>query len=127
MKTILEKIDDLCIEQDRYGYTIPFLYKIAQDSGSEASIAEILKFLSKQKKAYIITRCKDLEEYIIGLHKREYSPIEMYESFGNLYYDQDETGVFKSFDELIKFMVSKYQIRIDKRTFSKNIDTIKWE
>lgn len=127
MKTIIGEIDNLCLVQGRYGYTIPYLYKIELDNNQEKSIAEILKYLSKQPKAYLITYCKELDEYIIGLHKHEYSPIYMYRNFENLYYDQDQIGELKSLDDLIVFMENKYQKRIDQKTFSKNIDTKAWE
>ena len=127
MKTIIKEIDSLCLEQDRYGYTIPYLYKIELDNHQQKSIPEILEFLSKQSKSYIITYCKELKEYIIGLHKREYAPIHMYKNFGNLYYDQDSLGEFTSFDDLKAFMIDKYQIRIEQSTYSKNNETNNWE
>jgi hypothetical protein len=89
---MIKEIDIHCIENDRYGFTIPFLYDIEKTSGREKSISDILEFLSKESKKYIITYCADLDEYVIGLHKREYSPIHMYNNFGNLYYDQDVIG-----------------------------------
>lgn len=124
---MIKEIDIHCIENDRYGFTLPNLYKIEKDSGREKSITEILEFLSEERKEYIIVYCPDLEEYIIGLHKREYSPIHMYKNFGNLYYDQDTIGEKESFEELINFMIDNYQSQIDKKTYSKNIETKDWE
>lgn len=86
---MIEEIEIHCIENDRYGFTLPYLYEIEKDSGREKSIKEILEFLSEENKEYIITYCDDLDEFVIGLPKREYSPIHMYKNFGNLYYDQD--------------------------------------
>ncbi len=127
MEKIVKQIYELCIDQGRYGYTIPYLFKIGLDSNSEISIEAMLKFLSKEKTPYIISHCNDLDEFIIGLHKKEYSPIEMYCHFGNLHYDQDHLGQMSSFDELIEYMTNIYQSKIDQKTFSKNPDTNKWE
>ncbi len=124
---MIKEIDNLCIVQDRYGFTIPYLYQIERDNKREKSIEQILKFLSEHGKPYIVTYCDDLQEFVIGLHKRECSPLEMYENFGRLYYDQDKVGIMESFEDLVQFMTNKYQIRIDNKTFSKNNDTNSWE
>ncbi|NQU32418.1 MAG: hypothetical protein HQ521_04220 [Bacteroidetes bacterium] len=124
---MIEEIDDLCIKQDRYGFTIPYLYKIEKNNNREKSINEILKFLSEQTKSYIITYCDDLEEFVIGLHKREYAPLHMYQSYGQLHYDQDKIIGMNSFEDLVSFMENRYQARIDQETFSKNPDTKNWE
>ncbi|MFD2543714.1 hypothetical protein ACFSSB_15385 [Lacinutrix gracilariae] len=124
---MIEEIDIHCIENDRYGFTLPYLYEIEKDSGREKSIKEILEFLSEENKEYIISFCADLDEYVIGLHKKEYSPIHMYKNFGNLYYDQDVIGEKESFLELVNFMSENYQSLIDNKTYSKNMDTNEWE
>ena len=124
---MIEEIDIHCIENDRYGFTLPFLYEMEKDSGREKSIEEILEFLSEESKEYIISYCADLDEYVIGLHKKEYSPIHMYKNFGNLYYDQDAIGEKDSFQELVNFMSENYQSQIDNKTYSKNMDTNEWE
>lgn len=124
---MIEEIDIHCIENDRYGFTLPYLYEMEKDSGREKSIEEILEFLSEESKEYIISYCADLDEYVIGLHKKEYSPIHMYKNFGNLYYDQDAIGEKDSFQELVNFMSENYQSQIDNKTYSKNMDTNEWE
>jgi fatty acid-binding protein DegV len=124
---VIKEIDIHCIENDRYGFTLPYLYKIEKNNGREKSISKILELLSKENKEYIISYCDDLNELIIGLHKREYPPIHMYDNFGNLYYDQDVIGEKKSFQELVNFMSEKYQSQIDNKTYSKNMKTKKWE
>lgn len=124
---MIEEIDIHCIENDRYGFTLPYLYEMEKDSGREKSIKEILEFLSEESKEYIISFCADLDEYVIGLHKKEYPPIHMYKNFGNLYYDQDVIGEKESFQELVNFMSENYQSLIDNKTYSKNMDTNKWE
>jgi hypothetical protein len=124
---MIEEIDIHCTENDRYGFTLPYLYEIEKDSGREKSIKEILEFLSEESKEYIISFCADLDEYVIGLHKKEYSPIHMYKNFGNLYYDQDVIGEKESFLELVNFMSENYQSLIDNKTYSKNMDTNEWE
>jgi hypothetical protein len=124
---MIEEIDIHCTENDRNGFTLPYLYEIEKDSGREKSIKEILEFLSEESKEYIISFCADLDEYVIGLHKKEYSPIHMYKNFGNLYYDQDVIGEKESFLELVNFMSENYQSLIDNKTYSKNMDTNEWE
>ena len=124
---MIEEIDIHCIENDRYGFTLPYLYEMEKDSGREKSIEEILEFLSEENKEYIISYCGDLGEFVIGLHKKEYSPIHMYKNFGNLYYDQDIIGEKESFQELVRFMSENYQSQIDNKTYSKNMDTNEWE
>lgn len=124
---MIDEIDIHCNENDRYGFTLPYLYEIEKESGREKSIEEILEFLKEESKEYIISYCADLDEYVIGLHKKEYSPIHMYKNFGNLYYDQDAIGEKKSFQELVNFMSEHYQSQIDNKTYSKNMDTNEWE
>ncbi|MCT4603871.1 MAG: hypothetical protein N4A59_13350 [Marinifilum sp.] len=125
---MIKEIDIHCIDKGRYGFTVPYLYKIEKDSSREKSIRQILDYLSKQKKQYFIKYCGELEEFIIGLHKaKEDAPVYMYENFDNLFYDQDEISGIESFDDLVGFMVEKYQDKIDKQTFSKNYDTKLWE
>lgn len=124
---MIKEIDIHCIENGRYGFTLPYLYEIEKSSGREKSIEEILEFLSEENKEYIIIYCTDLDEFVIGLHKKEYSPIHMYNNFGNLYYDQDIIGEKESFQELVNFMSKNYQSQIDNKTYSKNMDTNEWE
>ena len=100
---MIEKIDVHCIKNNRYGFTLPYLYEIEKDFGREKSIKEILEFLSEESKEYIISYCADLDEYVIGLHKKE------------------------SFQELVNFMSENYQSLIDNKTYSKNMDTNEWE
>ena len=116
-----------CIQNDRYGFTIPYLYKIEKDNNREKSIEEILEYLSKSEALYIIIKCNDLDEFIIGLHKKEYAPISYYSHFNNLLYDQDVLGFFESFKKLSRFLTNEYQKYIDKGQFSKNIETLNWE
>jgi len=124
---MIEEIDNHCIENDRYGFTLPYLFEIEKDAGREKSITQILEFLSEENKEYIISYCEDLDEYVIGLHKNEYPPIHMYRNFGNLYYDQDVIGEIESFQDLVNFMSENYQSQIDNETYSKNMDTNEWE
>ena len=61
---MIKEIDIHCIENDRYGFTLPYLYEMEKDSGREKSIKEILEFLSEESKEYIISYCADLDEYV---------------------------------------------------------------
>lgn len=124
---MIEEIDRHCIELGRYGFTIPYLYMIEKDANREKSILEIIIFLSEAPKSYLISYCNDLDEFIIGLPKTENAPIDMYENFGNLYYDEDVLGKFESIFALADFLYSEYQTMIDNGTFSKNIKTKIWE
>lgn len=124
---MIKEIDIHCIDNDRYGFTLPYLYKIEMDAGREKSIGEILEFLAEADKKYLISFCQDLKEYIIGLSKRESAPIHMYANFGNLYYDQDAMGDFETINELSKYLIEKYQPYIDNQTFSKSMDRLEWE
>ena len=124
---MITEIYNHCIENDRYGFTIPYLYKIEKDAYREKSIKEILESFTIAEMKYFISYCDDLSEYIIGLPKREKAPIEMYNSFGNLYYEDSSLGEFEKLEDLIDFLITKYQIRIDNETFSKNIETKLWE
>ena len=124
---MIEEIEIHCNQNGRYGFTIPYLYKIEKDLNREKSIEEILRVFSNAANEYFISFCDDLDEYVIGLHKSEYAPSHMYEKFDNLYYDQDIIGKQASFDNLIELMVGKYQKLIDKETYSKNIETKIWE
>lgn len=124
---MITEIYNHCIENDRYGFTIPYLYKIEKDAYREKSIKEILEFFTIAEMKYFISYCDNLSEYIIGLPKREKAPIEMYKSFGNLYYEDSSLGEFEKLEDLIEFLIAQYQIRIDNETFSKNIETKLWE
>ncbi|NHM03730.1 hypothetical protein [Flavobacterium celericrescens] len=124
---MIDEIYSHCIQNDRYGFTIPYLYKIEKDNNREKSIEEILEYLSKSEAFYIISKCNDLDEYIIGLHKKEYAPISYYAHFNNLLYDQEVLGFFESFQELSSFLTKEYQKYIDKGQYSKNIETLNWE
>ncbi|MEC4054569.1 hypothetical protein VSP10_17510 [Myroides odoratimimus] len=125
---MIEEIYKHCIVNDRYGYTLPYLYKLELVSGREKTIEEILLFLSNYNESkHIISYCNDLDEFIIGLHKREYAPIEMFESFGNLHYDQDVLGKFDNIHDLILFFKNKYDKLIKNKKYSKNIDSKIWE
>ena len=124
---MIDEIYSHCIINDKYGFTIPYLYKIEKDNNREKSIEEILQYLSKSDTAYIISKCNDLDEFIIGLHKKEYAPISFYANFNNLYYDSEALGYFETFKELSYFLTSEYQKYIDKGQFSKNIETLNWE
>lgn len=123
---MIKEIDDHCINNGKYGFTIPYLHKIEKDAGREKSISNIIEFFTTAEKKYIITYCSDLQEYIIGLPKKEQGPIHFYENFGNLHYDDEKLRELKSLSDLIAFMENKYQIRIDAGTFSK-IDEYTWE
>ncbi|MCP1994620.1 hypothetical protein [Flavobacterium sp. HSC-61S13] len=125
---MIDEIKKHCMVHEKYGFTLPYLYKIELDAGRKKTIEEIFLFLSKHQECkYIISYCSDLDEFIIGLHKNEYAPVEMYHNFGNLHYDQDKIGVFNEISELILFFCNKYQKIIDSNHYSKNIDTQKWE
>jgi hypothetical protein len=124
---MIDEINYHCIQNHRYGFTLPYLYKIEKDNKREKSIIEILDFLSKSKEYYIISKCNDLDEFIIGLHKNEYAPISFFNHFDNLYYDQYELGTFESLEELSSFLTNQYKKYIDKELYSKNIETLKWE
>lgn len=124
---MIKEIDIQCIENDGYGFTLPYIYKVEMDAGRNKTIAEILQYLYNAEKKYLISYCHDLQEYIIGLPKRESAPIYMYYNFGNLHYDRDMLGVFESIEELSNYFTNEYQSYIDDKTFSKNIDTLDWE
>ena len=124
---MIDEINFHCIQDDKYGFNIPYLKKIEKDNNREKSINEILDFLSKSEECYIISKCKDLDEFIIGLHKKEYAPISFFAHFDNLYYDQDEFGDFRSLEELSSFLTDEYGKYIDEELYSKNIETLKWE
>ena len=124
---MINEIHIYCVDNDRYGFTLPYLYKIERDAGRKKPIDEILLFLSNAEKKYLISYCDDLEEYIVGLPKRESAPTHMYHNFGNLHYDQDSLGPFDSIEELSKYLTDEYQCYIDNKTFSKKIETLDWE
>lgn len=122
-----ESLYEHCIINDRYGFTIPYLFQIQQKSGVEMDIKEILYFFANSDERYFISYCSDLEEYIIGLPKREIGNVEIYEHFGNLFYDDNKLGPFLNIDGLVRYMKDKYQKFIDNKTFSKNINSKLWE
>jgi hypothetical protein len=124
---MITEIYNHCIKNDRYGFTIPYLYKIEKDANRKKSIKEIIEFFTLAENKYFISYCDDLSEYIIGLPKREKAPIEMYPNFGNLYYEDYSLSKFEKLKDLIEFFITVYQIRIDNETFSKNIETKLWE
>lgn len=124
---MIKEIDFHCIEKDKYGFTLPYLYKIERDSSGEKSITDLLALFTTAEKKYVITYCSDLDEYVLGLPKKENAPIHMYNNFGNLHYDQDKLGNFDTFEQLAEFMAIEYQIRVDENTFSKNIESKIWE
>lgn len=124
---MIKEIECHCIENDRYGFTLPYLYKIEKEANREKTIAEIVQFFTTADKKYLITYCSDLDEYVLGLPKTEYAPIHTYNNFGNLHYDQDSLETFDTLEQLSEFLIDEYQYRIDQKTFSKNIDTMRWE
>jgi hypothetical protein len=48
---MIKEIDVHCIENDKYGFTIPYLFFIEKNKNHKKSIKSILYSLSNQKKA----------------------------------------------------------------------------
>lgn len=127
MQRIYNTIHKHCQIDGRYGFTLPFIYKMAKDQQEKKEIKDIISAFVNAPNEHIITFCTDLDEYIIGLHKQEYSPLHMYANFGKLYYDDGRLGRFPSLEDLITLLTKKYLPIIQVGTYSKNIQTLEWE
>jgi hypothetical protein len=128
LEKVFKELDAHCRVNGRYGFTIPYLIKLSADNEEALSINGFLFVLSNNPQKCFVTRCGDLDEMIIGLHKpSEYAPIHMYPHFGSLYYDDDKIGKFADFQTFTDHLTELYLPRITQGTFSKNPDTLKWE
>ncbi len=120
-------INNWCI--NNYGLTIPYIVGKEIIGGNDISIKNLLLEIDEDDEKYIISRCDELEEYIIGIHKPEYPPLSLLKNFGSLYiYDKsEELDNFESFDSLCEFLIENYNQYIIAKTYSKNYDTKEWE
>jgi hypothetical protein len=124
---MIKEINIHCHQKSQKGFTIPYLYKIEKDLNRKKTITEIIAYLSNSEENYIITKCNKLDDFIIGLHKKEYPPLSYYRSFKKLYYNQNQLGHFDTLKDLAFFLTVLYQRNVDNGEFSKNRKTLKWE
>ncbi len=121
-------IETHCIEKGRYGFTIPFLVGAErQFSRPDFDINTLFNEIKESNKQIIISNCADLDEYILGFHKREYSNINDLSRYKSLYVNSEKLEEFKDYLELLIYLKNKYDKIIDENKYSIDYDTKKWE
>jgi hypothetical protein len=119
-------IDYWCNEH--YGLTLPFIVGAEQLMAKRENydIEKLLEEIKDSDNNYVITLCSDLEEHIIGTHKKEYPPFGSLKNYGSLFLYDTELENEKDFSSLNKYLSDKYSNYIMDGNFSKNYYTEKW-
>ena len=122
-------IDYTCEKLGQYGYSIPFLIGAERfvTNNTEYSINDLLMDLKNSEKRYFISNCKELDEIIIGHHKKEYPHFADLKNYNSVYInDVDFLENTVDFQELIYCITELYSCKIENKLFSKNYYTREW-
>lgn len=116
-----------CINEDRYGLTLPYIIgairlKLQDES---YSIADFFNELPDVDVDIKISSCEDLEEFVFGTFKREDAPKKYYSQVNSIYYSKNQIDI-NTYDELISFFKENYSNKIDNGLYSKNYYTKEW-
>lgn len=122
-------IDFWCNIAGRYGLSFPFLVGAEQlmTGRDDYSINTLLEELKDSYQSYVISYCDDLDEYIVGLHRREYPNLLQLKKINGLAINNDTLEGLDTLEELDAFLSNLYAGYIAEGNFSKNYDTQHWE
>ena len=106
----------------RYSFTIPFIVGLEKKKNNRIgfTIDDIFSDIKESKENLVLSKCDDLEEYIIGKHKREYPNLNYLKRMGSVFIHSDELEELKSIEEVVTFMKDRYNDKIIESKFSKN-------
>ncbi|MBB6501224.1 hypothetical protein [Pedobacter cryoconitis] len=121
-------IDTWCTTEGMYGLTFPYIIGAERRFANRINfdIKQLLDEASNADQIYIISYCVDLEEYILGLHKPEYSPVKMLKNFGSLVINNEKLEKSQEIQSLLSFLNDMYENNINKKLVSKNYNTKEW-
>lgn len=117
-----------CETKGKYGLTLPFLIGAERKfgRGEDFDMDELFKELQLAPQPYFISRCDDLEEFIIGLPKREYSFLGSLQRYGSLYINTPFLEDMESISKIQEQLTLIYQKHIEAEKYSKNIGYDEW-
>jgi len=126
-KYIKNLIYNWCIEEDRYGLTLPNIIGAVRlkTNYENYSIKEFFNELPEVQLDIKISSCGDLEELVFGTFKREDAPKHYYNKINSIYYSKNEIEV-NNYEELISLFNAQYSDIIDQGFYSKNYYTKEW-
>ncbi|WP_100616370.1 hypothetical protein [Confluentibacter citreus] len=116
-----------CIEEDRYGLTLPNIIGAVRLM-TEKENYSIIDFFNELPNVEIdikISSCGDLEEFVFGTFKREDAPKNYYKQINSIYFSTSEIDV-NNYEELISLFIENYSDKIDNGFYSKNYYTKEW-
>ncbi|RQO66601.1 hypothetical protein DBR40_22235 [Pedobacter sp. KBW01] len=117
-----------CTVEDKNGLTLPFLIGAEREFGDRQnfSLDTLFEELQASSQPYIISRFDDIEEYVIGLPKREYPFLSSLPKYGSLYIN---TPFLEGFDSILKIqeqLSAIYEENIQNKKYSKTIGFEYW-
>ncbi len=120
----------LCDEkkEDRYGFTIPFIVGLERYKNNRQNflIQDIFLDLVNSNDFMIISYCDDLQEIIIGKHKRNYPNLNTLKRIDNLIINIEQLENLNTTAEILEILEKEYNLLIQKKLFSKNLKTNEW-
>jgi len=117
-----------CETKGKYGLTLPFLVGAEREfgRGEDFDISQLFKELQLASQPYCISRCDDLEEFIIGLPKREYPFLKSLQRYGSLYINTPFLEHLDSIGHIQEQLALIYEKYIELKKYSKNIGYDEW-
>lgn len=118
-----------CIEDDKYGLTIPFIIGAIRENTSKSNynISDFFNDILITESDIIIKDCSDLGELVVGIFKKEDAPKEYYQKINSVFYsDTDFKNKLLNYENLIEYFEKNYSERINESLFSKDYYTHKW-
>lgn len=117
-----------CEIDGRYGLTLPFLIGAEKEfgSGDGFDIDVLFKELQGSPQPYIISKCSDLDEYIVGLPKKEYPYLGSLTKYGSLYINSQDLDGLDSIDQIRMQLILLYEKPIGDNKYSKTIGFEEW-
>jgi hypothetical protein len=123
-------INNFCDETilDSYGFTIPFIIGIERNFNNRVGfmVANLFEDIKENNIVFTISDCPDLDEIIIGQHKKSYPNPNSLKKIGNFLINSEEIQDIDTIAQLISFFDDKYYNEILDNKFSKNYYTNNW-
>jgi hypothetical protein len=113
---------------DSYGFTVPFIIGIEREFNNRENftIRNIFEDLKVTNDIFTISNCDDLDEIIIGEHKKSYPNVNSLKRIENIIINFKELEEVNLTEQLISFFEDKYNSKILEKEFSKNYYTHRW-
>ena len=117
-----------CEDEGFFGLTIPFLVgaEKKETGRKHFDINLLLEEIRISDNKYVISFCKEMDEFIIGTHKSNYPNINSLKSYNSLLINKEKLEFHDSFKELKDCLIEKYSEKIKNNDFSKDYYTKKW-